>query len=151
MNQYKPNVVCKNPNCKHGKDGKPKEYYVCRFCVRTKKWNIVACCPECYDEYISLLMKERNNSNNKTIDTKIKVKNMTKAEMDKLNKTPVEEVRTEVVEELKQTKYADNLSEFGISGAVEAINKDIDKNQHIDVKQKTSKKKSSTKAKGKAK
>ncbi len=49
------NTTCRNPNCHNGKDGGPKRYYSCAYCRRTESWRAVACCPECYAEYIRLV------------------------------------------------------------------------------------------------
>ena len=55
MATAKANTTCRNPNCHNGKDGGQKRYYACAYCRRTESWRAVACCPECYAEYIRLV------------------------------------------------------------------------------------------------
>lgn len=57
-----PNTICKNRNCTKGKDGGRKHYYTCRYCVHSASWRSVACCEECYDEYMKQVAEAREHN-----------------------------------------------------------------------------------------
>lgn len=60
MSERKPNHICKNVNCKNGVDGKPKTYWACNDCDKLHSYREVACCPECFQEYMVQVQISRN-------------------------------------------------------------------------------------------
>lgn len=58
----KPNHLCKNPNCTNGDDGGRKWYYTCDSCNHYNSWKSVACCELCYEEYISIILADRSQT-----------------------------------------------------------------------------------------
>lgn len=116
----KPNHICKNANCPHGINGEPKHYYACNYCDAANVWRSMACCPECYEEYIKQVVEAR--AKKKKVDLLPKRTDMTEQEVRDLIESPLEEV-------LENTKQ--ELSEYltdgrDIAEAVEDINREID-------------------------
>lgn len=101
MINQKPNHLCKNMNCKKGIDGKPMEYWACNDCSKINSYREVACCPECFKEYITQVLDARNECTNK------------------INKEDVENVATVenaiVGEKVMAKKYNKNKSHNKIS------------------------------------
>lgn len=128
-----PNTICKNINCKRGKDGTRKHYYVCKRCTNQQSWRAVACCPECYQEYMKQLMFARTNG--KKIDTTPERTDMTKEQVIELINTPLDVVEQETKEELKD--YADENGNIDYEKVVIEINNNID--SHNDYKKKKKK------------
>lgn len=121
MAEKKTNHICKNKNCPNGVNGEPKHYYACNYCDRTNQWRSVACCPECYDEYVKQVLDAR--SKNTKVDTLPERTDMTKEEVVELMETPVEIVLEETKEDLSEY-IEDGLT---VSEAIETINEEIDK------------------------
>lgn len=117
-----PNTKCKNPNCTKGEDGKQKLYYTCHTCIKRNNWRIVACCEECYSEYLKIVRQNRmKKDENPTgrID-------MTKEEIIDIQKNmSEEEANKKTLEDLKE--YSDVIEEEGIIAAVEKANEDLSK------------------------
>lgn len=111
MSDFKPNHICKNPECR-------KEYYACSFCDKNRTWRSVACSPECYKKYTDLVIAER--SKGKTIEIKPERTDMNESQVDELLKKPLDEVLEETKEELKD--FADIDGNVNITDAVEEIN-----------------------------
>lgn len=117
---HEANHICKNKNCPNGINGKPKHYYACDFCDRTKQWRSMACCPECYDAYIQQVIEAR--AKNKKVDILPDRTDKNETEVKELFEKPVEEV-------LESTKV--ELNEYledgrSIAQAIDKINEDID-------------------------
>ena len=121
----KTNHICKNKNCPNGVNGEPKHYYACNYCDRTNQWRSVACCPECYDEYIKQVVDAR--SKNKSVDTLPDRTDMTKQEVQELMERPVDEVAAEVKNDLKE--YIDEG--LSVAEAIDEINNEIEKNESV--------------------
>lgn len=115
MSDFRPNHICKNPECR-------KEYYACNLCSRTLSWRSVACSPECYQKYTDLVIAER--SKGKTVIIKPERTDMTEKEVDELLEKPVEEVLEETKEELKD--YVNEDGSIDIMDAVNDINKKLE-------------------------
>lgn len=96
----KPNHICKNSNCTKGSDGKPKHYYACDYCDATLAWRSVACCIECYEEYIKQVRQARKH---------------TKVDEIKLAKD-------KTLDELKD--YKDDIETIGLEKTIDKINKE---------------------------
>lgn len=135
-----PNHICKNINCNKGEDGKPKHYYACDYCDRSRQWKSMACCIECYDEYMKQIVEAR--SKNKKIDTSPNRTDKTKDEVQKLMNKPLDEVLKETKEELKDY-IKDDVS---ISKAIEQINTEIEETNNN--KKKSQRKSKSRKQEG---
>ena len=116
MSDFKPNHICKNPECK-------KAYYACNFCDKDRTWRSVACSFECYQKYTDLVIAER--SKGKTVEVKPERTDMTEKEVDELMERPIEEVFEETKEELKD--FADIDGNVNFANAVDEINKELDK------------------------
>lgn len=135
----KPNTTCKNPNCKHGKDGERKHYYTCYSCINVPSWRSVACCPECFQEYLEAIEKNHQNVDKSMIPDRT---DMSKKEiLDFQKNTTKEEALEKSKEELKE--YKDEIEAGGIAMAVEQANKDLEKiDQQKKTRKRTTKKKS---------
>lgn len=59
MAQKKPNTLCKNIHCTKGRDGRRKLFYTCKYCVHTVSNQSVACCDECFHEYMKQVAQAR--------------------------------------------------------------------------------------------
>ena len=116
MSDFKPNHICKNPECK-------KAYYACNFCDKDRTWRSVACSFACYQKYMDLVIEER--SKGKTVEVKPERTDMTEKEVDELLKRPIEEVLEETKEELKD--FADIDGNVNFAKAVDEINRELDK------------------------
>lgn len=124
MIQKQPNHICKNINCPHGINGKPKHYYACNYCDKINQWRSVACCPECYDAYMEHVVEAR--SKNKKVDLLPNRTDKTKEEVEEILNQPVEQVLEETKKELAE--YLDE--DTSIIEAVEKINEDIDQHNY---------------------
>lgn len=116
MSEFKPNHICKNPECR-------KNYYACNFCSRTLNWRSVACSFECYQKYMDLVIAER--SKGKTVEVKPERTDMTEKEVNELLEKPVEEVLEKTKEELKD--FADIDGNVNFAKAVDEINENLEK------------------------
>lgn len=123
MTITKTNHICKNINCPHGENGEPKHYYACNYCDRTNQWRSVACCPECYDEYIKQVIEAR--SKNEAVNLLPVRTDKTEAEVKELLNKPEKVVLEETKEELKEY-LTDGQS---IAEAIDAINADLNSNK----------------------
>ena len=124
MSELKPNHICKNPNCNKGVDGKRKQYYACDYCTKTQSWRSVACCFECYDEYMSAVKNARIKNQN--IDILPERTDMTREEVVNLvMNTPIEEVKQKTKEDLSD--YADDIETLGFSKTMDKINNNLSK------------------------
>lgn len=121
----KPNHICKYSKCTLGKNGDRKHYYACSYCDVTENWKSMACCKEHYNLYIEEVLKAREMG--KKIDTLPDRTDMSKAEIKKLKKQPIKQVKLETKKELE--KYADENGNIDINKTVEKINKELDKNE----------------------
>ena len=124
----KPNHICKNINCKKGKDenGNPcqKHYYACDYCDRINNYKSLACSWECYVEYMEQILDARGTK--QTFDTLYPNRtDMSQSDLYRLYNTPIEEIKKKTEEDLKP--YLDKGLE--ITEAVEEINKEIDKEE----------------------
>lgn len=124
-----PNTVCKNRNCTKGKDGGRKVFYSCKYCVHTVSKQSVACCDECYEEYLVQVTKARESGNPLTFEEKLPERtDMTVEEVFEL----VMETPTEVVVEETEQELAEELAEephHSYGRAVKKINEKIDENE----------------------
>lgn len=118
-----PNTICKNRNCTKGKDGGRKHYYTCRYCARTANWRSVACCEECYQEYLKQVAEAR--ANNQPPDLLPERTDMTKDEVYTLvTEADLEDVVRETEEELAE-ELAES-PELGFGQIVDRINEQLD-------------------------
>lgn len=124
-----PNTVCKNRNCTKGKDGGRKIFYSCKYCVHTVSKQSVACCDECYEEYLTQVTKARENGTPLTFEEKLPERiDMTAQEVYEL----VMEADTNDVVAETEKELAEELAEepsHSYSVAVKKINRKIDKNK----------------------
>lgn len=118
----KPNHICKYSGCTLGKDGGKKHYYACSYCDASENWKSMACCKEHYNLYIEEVLAARESG--KEIDTLPDRTDMSKAEVKKLKKKPLKQIKEDTEKELKE--YADENGHVDINKAVEKINKEID-------------------------
>lgn len=116
----KPNHVCKNAHCPHGVNGEPKHYYACNYCDKANQWRSMACCIECYDEYMKQIVEAR--AANKKVNLLPERTDMTQEEVQELLEQPIEEVLEQTKEELKD--YLDEGNT--VAEAIEQINDEID-------------------------
>lgn len=121
MKINKPNHVCKYSGCTLGENGSPKHYYACDYCDRTNAWRASACCMEHYELYVQEVLEAR--SKNKKVDLLPRRTDKSKKEVETLLNTPIEEVKENTIEELKDY-MGDGES---LSDAVEKVNRDLDK------------------------
>lgn len=119
MSINKANHICKNRNCPHGINGEPKHYYACNYCDRTKQWRSMACCPECYDEYIKQVLEAR--SKKQKVNSLPQRIDKTEDEIIEIMNTPQEVVLEQTKEELNEY-LKDNNS---IAEAIDTINNEI--------------------------
>lgn len=122
MSEIKLNHICKNPNCNKGFDGKRKLYYACNYCDKTNNWRSIACSFECYQEYMNIVLKERNKS--KRINVYPERTDMSEKELFKLLNTPTKVVLEETKEQLKN--YIDTKEFDSFSKIVDQINTSVD-------------------------
>lgn len=115
MAEFKPNHICKNPECR-------KEYYACDYCTNTLSWRSVACSFECYQKYTDLVIAER--SKGKEVKIIPERTDMTEKEVLELMSRPKEEVFKETKEKLKE--YIDDEEIANFSDIVDEINKELD-------------------------
>ena len=119
MSINKANHICKNKNCPHGINGEPKHYYACNYCDRTNQWRSMACCPECYDEYIKQVLEAR--SKKQEVNLLPQRTDKTEEEVVVIMNTP-----EEVVLEETKSELSEYLKDSGsISEAIDTINKEI--------------------------
>lgn len=124
--ELKPNTICKNKYCTHGKDGGRKHYYSCHYCVHTENWRSMACCPECYEAYLQQVKEARSHHEN--TDTLPDRTDMTKQEVEALIKSAdTGEVFEQTVKELKEIFDAGQATT--IDGAVDVVNKRIEQGE----------------------
>lgn len=116
VKKREPNHICRNPKCDKGINGKPKEYWACDYCDRKNTWRALCCSIECFNELMDT--KPANPIYPNRTD---KTENETR---ELFNKS-VEQVRTETIEELSD--YSEIISEQGLTGAINEINKEIDR------------------------
>lgn len=119
MSINKANHICKNRNCPHGINGEPKHYYACNYCDRTKQWRSMACCPECYDEYMKQVLEAR--SKNQKVNSLPQRIDKTEEEIIEMMNAPQEVVLEQTKEELNEY-LKDNNS---IAEAIDTINNEI--------------------------
>ena len=112
----KANTRCRNEYCR-------KEYYSCKYCLRTENWRSVACCPECFEAYQEQIARSRGQC--KPVNLKPDRMDMTEKQYDELMETPLEEVRDETVKEISGMGYANELNEYSLAGTVDKINADL--------------------------
>lgn len=121
----KPNTICKNRNCTKGKDGGRKVFYSCKYCVHTVNKRSVACCDECFEEYIRQVNEARAHKD--PVDLLPERTDMSQDEVYDLvmkadHETVVRETKEELSEELAESP------ELGFGQIVDQINEEIDKN-----------------------
>lgn len=93
-----------------------KEYYACNYCDRTGyKW--LACSQECF-------AKVAWKYGAKYAHLKPQRTDMTEEQIDELMKKPIEQVKAESLEELKD--YREEIEQIGFNGVVDLINKELD-------------------------
>lgn len=124
-----PNTVCKNRNCTKGKDGGRKVFYSCKYCVHTVSKYSIACCDECYEEYLAQVVDAR--SKKEQIDMLPERIDMSKSEVRSL----VAEADT--VEVIRETEFelAEELTKApnkGYALIVEQINEELDAETEAD-------------------
>lgn len=96
-----------------------KHYYACNYCDRNKSnksYRWLACSPECYNKVIWRYGGERT-------DLKPQRTDMSEAQIDELMNKPLEQVKQETLEELKD--YKDEIEQIGFDGVVDLINKEM--------------------------
>lgn len=123
MSDFKPNHICKNPNCTKGEDGKRKHYYACNYCTRTQNWRSVACSWECFIEYQNAVIESRTK--NKELSTFPERTDMTPEELKVLMSKPIETVAEETKRELEE--YIDKDGSINLSESIKIINEKIEK------------------------
>ena len=137
----KPNTLCRNPNCTHGKDGKRNFYYSCRYCLRVGNWRSFACCLECYQEWQKLI--EESRSKGKAVITTSERTDITPEQHDEIMSTPIEDVKKYTVD-IELSDYKDAITEEGIGATIDKINDDIKNSEGQEGEPGRKKKKSST-------
>lgn len=118
-----PNTVCKNRNCTKGKDGGRKHYYSCKYCVHSVSWRSVACCEECYEEYLRQVKEAREH--NEPVDL---FPERTDMSVDEVYSLVMDADPDEVVRETEE-ELADEIEEFpwlGFGQIVDRINEQLD-------------------------
>lgn len=90
-----------------------KEYYACNYCDRTN-YRKHACSPECFAK-----IAWRINPNYRPSRT-----DLTAAQLEELMTTPLEVLKIQSLEELKE--YADEIDELGFDGVMDIINKRLE-------------------------
>ncbi len=119
----KPNTICKNRNCTKGKDGGRKVFYSCKYCVHTVSQQSVACCDECYEEYLQQLKEAR--AHKQPVDLFPERTDMSKDEVQALVlDTPFEDVIQETNAELAEELAEDPDLSYG--QIVNQINEKLD-------------------------
>ena len=122
----KVNTVCRNPNCTHGEDGKPKEFYACYSCLKKERWRSYCCCYECYEEYTQAILKSR--AEGKPVEVIQNRKDLTKEEILEVKSMP-DEVIDDYVKNVELKDYFEENPEMSIGEAVEMVNNDIDRDR----------------------
>lgn len=120
----KANTICRNPNCTHGVDGKPKMFYACYSCLKKERWRSYCCCYECYEEYTQIILKSR--AEEKPIEVIQNRTDMTKEQILEVKNMP-EEAVDEYVKTVELKDYFDEDPDMSIGEAVEKVNKDIER------------------------
>jgi len=117
-----PNHICKNINCTKGEDGGRKHFYACDYCNKTYSWRSMACCIECYDEYMMQVAQAR--SQNKPVDLYPERTDKTHKEViDSIENTTIEEAKNKTMEELSD--YKEDIKTIGLNKTIDKINKGI--------------------------
>lgn len=122
-NIKKPNTVCRNKNCKNGTDGKRKEFFACKYCLRTENWRSFCCCRECFDKYVNDVNKVRNAETSDKLPDRL---DMTKDEIKKYMEVPYETAVKETEQELSE--YIAENPDKSITEIIEIVNSDIKEN-----------------------
>lgn len=118
----KPNHICKNINCTKGEDGSRKHFYACDYCNKTHSWRSMACCIECYDEYILQVKQARSQS--KTVDLYPERTDKTHSDVvNFIKNTTIEEAKNKTMEELSD--YKEDIKTIGLNKTIDKINKGI--------------------------
>lgn len=118
-----PNTICKNRNCTKGKDGGRKHYYTCRYCVHSVSWRSVACCEECYEEYMRQVVAAREH--NEPVDLFPERTDMSQDEvrflvLDTSYEDVVQATKEELAEEIEESPW------LGFGQIVDRINEQLD-------------------------
>ena len=118
-----PNTICKNLNCTKGKDGGRKHYYTCRYCVHSVSWRSVACCEECYEEYMRQVAEAR--AHNQPVDlfperTDMSQDDVRSLVMDTSYEDVVQATKEELAEEIEESPG------LSLGQIVDRINEQLD-------------------------
>ena len=119
----KANTICKYSKCSLGKDGGRKHYYSCSYCAAMGNWRSLACCREHYELYIEEVLAARNAG--AAPDLLPERTDLTPEELADLRTRPGEALLARTRQELG--RYAVLLETSGLSEAVEAVNRDLDR------------------------
>lgn len=114
-----PNHICKNANCTKGEDGTRCHYFACDICDKKLTWRSMACCKECYDEYmnqISMSRQSRNLYPERTDMTHGEVVNLVVNEN-------FNTIKTKTMNEL--AAYSEEIETNGLECVIDKINNDI--------------------------
>lgn len=118
-----PNTICKNRNCNKGADGGRRKYYTCRYCVHSLNWRSVACCPECYDEYMKQVAEARKAS----VEPDIFPERLDMSHEDVVEL--VTSADTDVIVEETKAELADEIEDnptLGFGNIVDKINEELE-------------------------
>lgn len=108
-----PNTICKNRNCTKGKDGGRRIFYSCKYCVHTISKQSIACCDECYEEYLAQVAEARQQ--HQQMDLFPERTDMSKDEVyDLIMTASTEDVIRETEEELAEELSEDPMLGYGL-------------------------------------
>lgn len=93
-----------------------KEYYACNYCDRTD-YRRFACSQECFAKVAWKFGAKYAHLRPQRTD-------MTEEQIDDLMEKPIEQVKAESLEELKD--YREEIEQIGFNGVVSMINKELD-------------------------
>lgn len=125
----KPNTVCKNRNCTKGKDGGRKVFYSCKYCVHTISKQSVACCDECFEEYLAQVTEAREKGAPFTFEERLPERTDITGEevLNLVMETPTEQVVAETEKELAEELDGELNRSYSV--AVRKINEALDDNE----------------------